>query len=271
MVKRAQPLTMLMAGAVLLAGCGHRRVRMTEGLSLHAVKRIAVLPFDNRSEEINAGERVTHVFIAALHKERVVQILELGEVERFLIRNRIRSTAQVDLQLLSAMGRELGVDAVLLGIVDEYGYRIMSGDQIPVVGVSLRILDTRTGNILLAASYSRSGIDSETVFTLGRIRSVTQLTEEVTGQMVKSLAERFPGPLPRSEQRAWLTPRESPEERGPEAAGPEPVFVAPPPPDEAGHQLSPEEIERERAKQNGRSRTREWYEEIKRRREYPPQ
>jgi len=254
-----------LAGAILLSGCGRRPVRMTEGVSLYAVKKIAVLPFDNLSDEINAGERVTNVFVAALHKERVVQILELGEVERFLIRNRIRSTSQIDLGLLSAMGRELGVDAVLLGIVDEYGYRVMSGEQIPVVGISLRVLDTRTGRILLAASCARSGMDSETVFTLGRIRSVSQLTEEVANATARTFAMRFPGKLPPGEETAWLTPRQPSEEQG--TSVDEPVYVPPTPQEGAEEGRTLEEIERDRARQNGKSRTEEWYEEIKRRRE----
>lgn len=267
MGSKAAPVVLLVATSCLVAGCGRRPVRMTDGVNLYPVKRIAILPFDNLSEEINAGERVTHVFIAALHKERVVQILELGEVERFLIRNRIRSTAQLDLSLLSAMGRELGVDAVLLGIVDEYGYRIMSGEQIPVAGISVRMLDTKTGKILLAASYSRSGMDSETVFTFGRIRSVTQLTDEVASETAKSLARRFPGKLPPSEEIAWLTPRglAGEEDEGPSAA--EPVVVPPPPGDESEEQRSLEQIEQDRARKNGKSRTQEWYEEIKRRRD----
>jgi TolB-like protein len=240
---------------------------MTESVNLYPVKRIAILPFDNLSDEINAGERVTHVFIASLHKERVVQILELGEVERFLIRNRIRSTSQIDLGLLSALGRELGVDAVLLGIVDEYGYRIMSGELIPVVGITIRMLDTKTGKIMLAASYSRSGMDSETVFTLGRIRSVTQLTDKVSRETAEALADRFPGKLLPSEETAWLTPRGPAAEETDQTAITEPIFVPPPTGDDDEDQRSLEEIEEERARQNGKSRTQEWYEEIKRRRE----
>lgn len=269
MVYKTCSLTVIIAAILVWTGCGHRReVRMTEKVSLLDVKRVAVLPFDNLAQEINAGERVTHVFIAALHRERVVRILELGEVERFLIRNRIRSTSQVDLRLLSAMGRELGVDAVLLGIVDEYGYRVMSGEQIPVVGVSLRLLDTRTGGILLAASYSRSGVDSETVFTMGRIRSLTQLTDRVVTDIVEKLSKQFPGRLPAYEKTTWLAPRDTATSEVPlTEPGEGPAFV--PPLEGTEEPPTIEEVEQERARENGKSRTLEWYEEIKRRREVP--
>jgi TolB-like protein len=271
MVHKTCSLTVIIAAVLVWTGCGHQReVRMTEKVNLLDVKRVAVLPFDNLAREINAGERVTHVFITALHRQRVVQILELGEVERFLIRNRIRSTSQVDLRLLSAMGRELGVDAVLLGIVDEYGYRVMSGEQIPVVGVSLRLLDTRTGGILLAASYSRSGMDSETVFAMGRIRSLTQLTDRVVTDMVEKLSEEFPGRLPPYEKTTWLAPRDTvTSEVPPPGPGEEPAF--PSPLEETEEPQTIEEVERERARENGKSRTLEWYEEIKRRHDSSPE
>jgi hypothetical protein len=110
-------------------------------------------------------------------------------------------------------------------------------------------------------------MDSETVFTFGRIRSVTQLTDEVARETAKALADRFPGKLFPSEETAWLTPRGPAEEEMDEPRTTEPIFVPPPPGDDVEEPRSLEEIEEERARQNGKSRTQEWYDEIKRRRE----
>ena len=66
---------------------------------------------------------------------------------------------------------ELGVDLVLVGTLHDYDTQAATGPgqsgHVPVLALTLRIVDGRTGTIVWAANAARRGTDRETVFGIG--------------------------------------------------------------------------------------------------------
>jgi curli biogenesis system outer membrane secretion channel CsgG len=61
--------------------------------------------------------------------------------------------------------------------------------QIPVIAITLRIIDAATGEIVWAINAARSGSDKETVFGIGKIRSLNTLADDMAKQIAQAFAD----------------------------------------------------------------------------------
>ena len=178
---------------LILLGCGKTtRVYLRTDTRISRLEQVAILPFDNISGEADAGEKVRNVFLTGLYNLGVLGVVESGEVERFLLEERLRSTAQLNTEIIQKMGKKLKVDGIILGAVQEYKYTRIGNEDVPVVSISIRIVDTGTGSIIMAVTHSRAGNDREKVFGLGRIRTLSQMTDIVIDELLNSLAVKLP-------------------------------------------------------------------------------
>lgn len=171
----------------VLAGCGAYKPRLkasTEGVQ---AKKVAVLPFNNISGKRDAGDIVTNIFITELFRLGRFQVEEPGNVIQFIIQEKVNTIGEMDLENLQILGRRLGVDAVLVGTVEEYDDGKSMATPVPVVSVSARMIDPNKGTIIWSSQNRRKGDDYILVFDLGRIRSVTTLTKKTVNEMLSTI------------------------------------------------------------------------------------
>ncbi len=143
-------------------GCGNYTIRyINPNANFSYIKKVAVLPFNNLSDDKFAGERVRSILMVELMSRHVFDVIEQGEVTRVL--NMIfreegfeeGRAIQVDKKTLNLIGERLGVQAVILGSVDEYGGSRYGGGS--VVSISLRMLDASSGIVLWQANTVETG------------------------------------------------------------------------------------------------------------------
>lgn len=152
------------------------------------VKKVAVLSFYNNTKSAGASKIVTGAFVANLVGMRKFKVEFPGNIKSFLLGERIIVRTGVDLNTIELMGRKLGVDAVILGRIDEFvGMEEKKRDVVPVVSISSRMVDARTGKILWMAEHRRSGDDYIKVLDFGKVRSVGELTRKVVLEMIETM------------------------------------------------------------------------------------
>jgi TolB-like protein len=152
------------------------------------IRKVAVFSFHNQTRAPDASKIVTAAFMAGVVEMRKFQVEFPGNVRSFLVRERIIVRTGIDLETVSVMGKRLGVDAVILGVVEEYvGTPEATGAVVPVVSISSRMVDTQTGRILWMAQHRRTGDDYLTVLDFGKVRSVGALTNRVVGEMIATM------------------------------------------------------------------------------------
>ena len=142
------------------------------------IRRVGVLPFMNESKRVSAGNIVTNIFITMIHQTGIFQIEEQGNINRFLVRNRINDIKIIGTKQIESLGERLDLDAVIIGTVKEF----KGGDQgarlsTPVVSLQVRLVDVKGGNIIWMTNYRITGEDFITVFDLGLVRSVSTLAK----------------------------------------------------------------------------------------------
>jgi TolB-like protein len=180
---------------VLTANCApDPRVYSSSGLSLPKETNIAILPFDNLTDEERASQQVYDIFLVEFLKVGNFSVVDPGEVERVLAEERIRYASELSIEQIHKIGRELKIPMIVQGAVLEYGIRQVQGFKVvdvPYISLMVKMVDTQSGKIVWASSYSRNGNDSEKVFGFGRISSLNKLTEVMAREIVESLEEAF--------------------------------------------------------------------------------
>jgi TolB-like protein len=149
---------------------------------------IAILPFENLSDDPEASRTVTGLITDELKKRGQFSIIETDAVEEFLAKRRIRYTGAITRITAREMGEVLGVDAVLVGSVP-----LFSGDTNGevIVGVAARIVSADDGSIIWADTLSYSGNDFEGLLGLGVVKSLDKLTSRVVKELLADMPASF--------------------------------------------------------------------------------
>ena len=179
--------------ATMLAGCAKPAMKpyASSDLRREETVSVALLPFDNLTEDQGAGKTLESLTLVEFLKraEARVRIVDPGEVSAALLEERIRVATSIPRATIITLGERLGVHYLIEGVVHEFQMQRASGagGEVPVVSLSLRIVDATDGEIVWALSSSRRGNDRESVFGIGRVDSLEQLAQ----QTVEAMAEAF--------------------------------------------------------------------------------
>jgi polysaccharide biosynthesis protein PelC len=178
----------LAALLVLLAGCaptaqGYRDPNMDFG-SLHT---IAVLPFANLSRETNAGDRIRDIFVTSLLATGGVYVLPVGEVARGMARANFGTATAPAVEDAIKLGSILKADALITGVVREYGEMRSGSTSANVVAVSVQMIETQSGRTVWNATTSRGGIGFIDRLFGGGGQAMNEISEQAVHDLIDQL------------------------------------------------------------------------------------
>lgn len=159
------------------------------------IRTVAVMPFNNLTRDQVVAERVRDVFINKLLSTEAVYVLPVGEVARGVtsvgIENAVAPTSAEVVKLAGL----LKADAVITGVVREYG-EVRSGTTASnVVSMSIQLLEGQTGKVVWSGSSTKGGISFMNRLIGGGGHPLNRETE----QAVDALFDKLLGP-PAKEQ-----------------------------------------------------------------------
>lgn len=172
---------------LLFCACASQQFLVRPSPEITRLNRIAVFPFENLSGEPDAGGRVTSIMASELYNSGLVNLVEPGEVQQFILRSRIRVAGQLDLDTIREASRQLTADGIIFGSVNEYTVITSDLGPLPAVSMTVRLVDANTGEIVWAATHSLQGDFKETVFGIGRVNSLGSLSEIVVKDLILAL------------------------------------------------------------------------------------
>lgn len=152
--------------------------------------RVAVLPLANYTELRDAPARISATLAGELGRVPGVQIIEQGAVEQALSDEPWLLLDRMPPDLCASIGAELSADALLVGSILGAGYRMVEGERIPHVSLSMRLVDVSKADIIWSAVHNRDGADNEWLFGFGRIVDFEQLV----GKTIEEIVKTFPVP-----------------------------------------------------------------------------
>jgi len=121
------------------------------------VRRGAIVPFHNLSQDLHAGTRMHSVFMSEILRQDALPMVDLGETLDAMNRLRLPADAILTPEQIVALGQELGVNAIFMGSVEEYGAERISSSRVYVVTANFSMAETETGSVIWSAQVHENG------------------------------------------------------------------------------------------------------------------
>lgn len=178
---------LICSACLLLASCAPRQDYTSEQMDFSAVRTVAVLPFQNLTSDDQASERVRDAFMVALLATEGIYVLPPGEVARGINRVGIRTPQTPTVEEITKLQGVIGVDAVITGVLREYGAVRSGSAEANLVSLSLQMIETQTGTIIWSGVSTRGGI----TMTDRLLGSGGQPMNDVTIQVINDLLNQL--------------------------------------------------------------------------------
>jgi hypothetical protein len=173
---------------LLIGGCGTSGVRyQNPDMDFGSIQRIAVLPFANLTREAAAAERVRDVFTTMLLATGATYVIPPGEVFRGISRSNMADPTRPSPEEVKRLAGIVSVDAVITGVVREYG-EVRSGQSAAnVVSMSLQMIEAQTGTVVWTAESTKGGITVGDRLFGGGGEAMNKVTQEAVDDLLEKL------------------------------------------------------------------------------------
>jgi len=121
------------------------------------VHRVAIFPFQNRSQDLQAAARVQSIFMAEILDRGGLVLVDQGQVLSILQQSKISPGATLSSEQIIDLGKQLSVQGIFFGTVEEYGQARISNAQVYQITASFSLLETETGSLIWNSQVSRDG------------------------------------------------------------------------------------------------------------------
>ena len=176
---------------LLLANCAGRK---DSGVTYHdqnvdfsLFQKVAVLPFVNLTPTSNAAERTRDVFMTMLQATGALYVLPPGEVERGIKRSSVGDSEEPTPEEVVKLARLVEADAVITGIVREYGELRSGSASANVISVSLQMMEAETGRVVWSASSTQGGVTAGDRLLGGGGRPLNVVTQKAVNDLLDKL------------------------------------------------------------------------------------
>lgn len=184
-------LSSLLLAGTLAAGCASSKTTqyLHPNADLSAIKRVAVLPFENLAQEHTAGEKVQKIFFTELLSLGAFDVVEPGQVSKLMRTEHIESIESLGPADFKKIGDALKVQGIFLGSVVDYADTRMGSTPTPDVTIQLRLVEVQSGVTVWEASRTRSGANaSARLFGVGG-DSLTQASRSLIKDELSTLVK----------------------------------------------------------------------------------
>jgi len=142
-----------------LWGCASRSTHtyMRPESNLDYIRTIGVLPFENLGGGGGPAQRIRELAITEILASGLFDVVDKGRVDSLLREEALEPNAPFDSPTLKRLGQRLGVQAFVLGSVEQSEGSRAGGAVYPEIALTLRLIDCESGLVLWQSSGRESG------------------------------------------------------------------------------------------------------------------
>ncbi len=155
-----------------------------------SIQNVAVMPFANLARDQITAERVRDVFISRLLAAQAVYVLPVGEVARGIAKTEVQAPSSPMIEEVVKLGAFLKVDAVITGVVREYGETRSGTSTANIISMSIQLIETGTGKIVWSASSTKGGISFWNRLIGGGGQPMNKVTEQAVDALFDKLLSK---------------------------------------------------------------------------------
>lgn len=182
-------IKLLAIGAILFqCSCGTKPLTTTVSSGNRiAIKNIAVLPFSGVDKQPLLEVMATRIGQTILHNYGFNTTNE-GDIRIYLQRKKLfmsQLTTTSDIAMYEELTQEHHLDALVIGKILTVEYEKIQGDNLPVIGIELKLLEAKTGKLLASSFLKRHGEQYRTVLRFGVVRTSTELIQIILTEIIE--------------------------------------------------------------------------------------
>ncbi|MCB4792892.1 MAG: CsgG/HfaB family protein [Elusimicrobia bacterium] len=159
-------ILIFIVSAVSLNSCIVQSTVLKPDYDFNKIKRVAVIDFQNAPNDPVSGAMAQDLFIKYMLLAGY-NVVERGELEQILKERHIALSGMVEPKEAKTLGRISGIDAIVTGSVQQFipeNYFYEGGNPRFIaaqVGVTARMIDVGTGEVLWSGSNSYDGMNTQ--------------------------------------------------------------------------------------------------------------
>lgn len=147
--------------------------------SHRGIRKVAVMPFKAETELI--GSSISDLFVTEMLRAGRYQLVERSQMARVLKESEL-ALAGLSAAGAAEVGGMMGADGVIIGTVDEYGTIAYRGHAYPVVGITVRLIDAKKGNVVWSVDLSKRAKNKQTTLS----QHARDVVHEMTAGLYKA-------------------------------------------------------------------------------------
>ena len=178
------------AGVAVLAGCVSggdpyfTNTRSKAGVFVapgpSTVRKVAVMPFKAETELIGAA--VSDLFVTEMLRAGHYELVERGQMSQVLSESEL-ALAGLSAAKAAEVGGMLGAEGVIIGTVPEYSAVAQRGRTYPVVAITARLIDCKTGKVVWSVDLASRGENSSITLSEHARKVVHEMVSSVYQQL----------------------------------------------------------------------------------------
>jgi TolB-like protein len=144
----------------IISGCGGTMTPsfyINEDIDFSFIKKVAVLPLDNLTNDKFAADIVRHVVISELLASGLVEVTVPGDALGAIEKLKIKPGQPLSSEDIKAIGKTLKVQAVILGAVNKFEQVREGNVSFPEISITLMMADANSGSIIWSVTETRGG------------------------------------------------------------------------------------------------------------------
>ena len=183
----SRALRLAPALALALAACGGPSHYVHPNADLGGVKTVAVLPFENMTQERVTADKVQNIFLTELLALNAFDVVEPGLVQRALRAERIEATGAMTPAEMKKVAEALRAQALFVGAVLDFSDGRSAGAAAPQVTIQVRLVEGASGITMWSTSQTRSGTSvTSRLFGIGG-ETTTEVARSLVHDQLKTL------------------------------------------------------------------------------------
>ncbi len=160
---------------------------LREGIDLSYVTRVAILPFENNTQDEYASKRIRDVTATQIMAMGIFDVADKGVVDSALNEMGIDPSTPLDAPLIKRLTQRLNVQSIVVGTVNNIGQSRQGSFSYPEMSLTLQLLDGESALILWRTSDTLSGYSlSDRLFGLDPMDAF-QITVELLNNMLSTI------------------------------------------------------------------------------------
>jgi len=170
---------LLIIAFLIIGGCGvNNRGYVLKNPILDSLESVAVLPFENFSNDPVAGEKIRRMIMQELVK-RGFFVIETGEVNRVLVEKEIVNLSLLGVKELREIGEKLGVKYLIKGGVFSYEIQRFADVTYPSVAIQITLIETSSGKIVRSTYRTEGGPNFRVLYLGMEAKTLNEVAKEV--------------------------------------------------------------------------------------------